>query len=198
MGGIGSGRRPSDRRLTTEDVNQIDIRLLSRKGLLTTRGVLGTLSWSQMGEKCGSLQFRARSDALELSYRVRISGEDWQNVEQSVAIDRTPCNFGGQRPWFSCPNCHRRVAILYGAGVRFLCRHCCGLPYASQGEDFTNRMIRKARKIRKRLEASEDLFAPIMNKPRGMHWRTFWELAERESTANHASYLEICRRWRLL
>lgn len=198
MGGIGSGRRPSYRRSTTEDVNQIDIRLLSRKGLLNTRGVVGMLSWSQMGEKCGSLEFQARSDTLELSYRVRISGEDWQNVEQSVAIERTPCNFGGRRPWFACPNCHRRVAILYGAGVRFLCRRCYGLPYASQGEDFTNRMIRKARKIRKRLKASEDLFAPIMTKPRGMHWRTFWELADRESIANHASNLEICRRWGLL
>ena len=44
----------------------------------------------------------------------------------------TPCNYGGSRPWFLCPGCDRRAAILYVEGGRLLCRPCLGLSYPSQ------------------------------------------------------------------
>ena len=43
-----------------------------------------------------------------------------------------PCNYGGSRPWFLCPGCDRRAAILYVEGGRLLCRPCLGLSYPSQ------------------------------------------------------------------
>ncbi|PLS86916.1 MAG: hypothetical protein CYG60_04715 [Actinobacteria bacterium] len=51
-----------------------------------------------------------------------------------IPLSWTRCNFGGQRPWFSCPGsgCGRRVAILYGPTLPLLCRVCRGLAYASQ------------------------------------------------------------------
>ena len=51
-----------------------------------------------------------------------------------LALEWTPCNFGGERPWFICPGegCGRRVAILYGPTLPLLCRQCRGLVYASQ------------------------------------------------------------------
>ena len=56
------------------------------------------------------------------------------------------------------PRCGRHVAVLYGLGLRFLCRHCYQLSYSSQQENASDRMMRKARKIRERLGASDSLF----------------------------------------
>jgi hypothetical protein len=91
----------------------------------------------------------------------------------------TPCRYGGQRPWFIYPGvvngrvCGRRVAILYGAGRYFLCRHCYDLTYESQREDLPTRLISKAQKIRQRLGGTASLVDPFPQKPKGMHWRTY-------------------------
>lgn len=90
---------------------------------------------------------------LVLMYRHRSCGEEWQNIEEPVWFDRTSCNYGGDRLWFLCPHRGRLVTVLYGAGVRFLCRRCYGLPYGSQDETYMDRMMRKARTIRLRLRA---------------------------------------------
>jgi len=39
-----------------------------------------------------------------------------------------------------------------------------------------DRLIRKARKIRERLEAPRELTQSISFKPKGMHWDTFFRL----------------------
>jgi hypothetical protein len=63
------------------------------------------------------------------------------------------------------------------------------LPYSSQRETYTHRMMRKARKIRQRLGASSNLFEPVWDKPKGMHWTTFERLRERERRSNELSML---------
>ena len=83
---------------------------------------------------------------------------------------------GGDRQWLICPHCARRVAVVYGLGSGFLCRHCYGLPYSSQSEGGIDRMIRKARKIRKQIENENDYF----EKPKGMHWKTYNRLVSQE------------------
>jgi hypothetical protein len=49
-----------------------------------------------------------------------------------IGLEWTPCNFGGERPWFVCEECSGRVRILYGPTLPLLCRQCRGLSYASQ------------------------------------------------------------------
>ena len=46
-------------------------------------------------------------------------------------LTRTNCYFGGMRWWFICPECHRRVGILYKPRCSsfFFCRHCHDLTY---------------------------------------------------------------------
>lgn len=188
MGGMGSGNWYRwDKKTTTEEVYRVDIRYMRKQGLLRWPGATGSLSWSRGGEQTGSIRCRVEQEALVLNYRHRSYGENWQDMEERVRFDRTPCNYGGERIWFLCPHCGRRVAVLYGAGARFLCRHCYGLPYASQNETYMDRMMRKARKIRRRLGASESLFDPISEKPKGMHLRTFERLEGEEREANQAS-----------
>jgi hypothetical protein len=51
-------------------------------------------------------------------------------ITERIGIEWTPCNYGGTRPWWSCPQCDRRCAIVYAVGVRpFMCRLCANLTY---------------------------------------------------------------------
>lgn len=52
-------------------------------------------------------------------------------LNQEIGITYTPCNFGGQRFWFVCPQCERRVGVLYKGPISetILCRKCHGLSY---------------------------------------------------------------------
>jgi hypothetical protein len=105
-----------------------------------------------------------------LSYRHRRGlGGEWEDVEEPISLKWTPCNFGGERPWFICPGarCGRRVAILYGPGKYFLCRHCYDLRYESQREDKPHRALRRAQKIRQRLEGSANVMEPSPRGQRG-------------------------------
>jgi hypothetical protein len=103
-----------------------------------------------------------------------------------VPLDWTQLHGGGQRAWFRCPACRRRVAVLYRAGHGFVCRHCARLPYGSQCESALDRGYRKVRKMRSRLGASHNLLKPTgaWHKPHGMHWRTFERLLMQEHEAH--------------
>src|SRR5215203_3836077 len=55
-------------------------------------------------------------------------------VSYPVALLATPAPNGAERLWWSCPDCARRVGLLYlpDDRDRLACRACCGLGYASQ------------------------------------------------------------------
>lgn len=184
MGGIGSGNWCRwNKQTTTEEVHRVDIRYMKKQGMLKP-GYSGSLSWNRGGEQTGWIRYQVHNDYLRLIYRIRSHSEEWQSIDEKVWFQRTPCHYGGERLWFSCPHCQTRVAILYGYDKRFLCRHCYDLPYASQGETYLDRMARKARKIRARLDADMDLDSPIFKKPKGMHSKTFDKLKQQERMAN--------------
>ncbi len=188
MGGYGSGGWYRwDSKTTTESQHRIDIRWLKKQKYLRPC-TMGSLSWSCGDETTGSINFRMEADRIILDYRHRPRGGEWEPVEQVISFDRTHCNYGGQRTWFLCPGCYKRVAILYGAGKYFFCRHCYGLVYSSQQESKADRFMRKARKIRKRLGASNNLMEPILFKPNNMHQKTFDRLRREAEHANNLSW----------
>ena len=102
-------------------------------------------------------------------------------MQYPVLLNRTPCRFGGERPWFICPakGCHRRVAILYSGNI-YACRHCHQLAYTSQRQTDYDRAARQAEKIRGKLGWDTGIFEMEGDKPKGMHWRTFERLAQRQ------------------
>ena len=124
MGGLGSGRPAGFGRDKVESCRFIDVYKLHREGCLKS-GWRGGWQWSQDGEKVASINLRTEDSFLHLSFRARVGGGVWEDVEETVRIDRVSCQFGGSRPYFICPGvtCGRRVAKLHGAGRYFLCRH---------------------------------------------------------------------------
>jgi hypothetical protein len=149
----------------------------------------------------GSINVATQRHSVTLKYRSRSYGEDWSDVEQRVAIEWTPCRFGGERPWFACSvsangvYCGRTVTKLYGAGRLFACRHCYRLAYVSQKESAHQRGLGKSQKIRMRLGGSPNMLEDFPEKPKGMHWRTYerWcrvhDAAEERSTIGLMSFV---------
>lgn len=116
MGGLGSGSWYRwDAKDTVEQCHRVDIRYLKRQSLLKP-GYLGWLKWSRGDEETGSIRYRIEENRMVLLYRHRAHGGEWEEVEEPVYFDWTPCNYGGERRWFICPimGCGKRVAVLYG------------------------------------------------------------------------------------
>jgi hypothetical protein len=181
MGGFGSGR-PAGRG-KVEACRSIDVNRLHREGCLRA-GSMASCQWSRDGDKVTPTDMRAEHDRLHLTYRLRIGGGEWEDVNETVRIVRTPCRFGGARPYFVCPGvvngnaCGRRVAKLYGPGRYFLCRHCYRLTYASQCEDAQRRSMRRVSKIMQRLGGNAGTGSPFPAKSKGMWRRTYERLRE--------------------
>lgn len=198
MGGVGSGRRSYyDAKDTTEDSRPLDIRRLQRAGVLTPGRWFGW-QWTLNGEPVADIQVRVDVGRVVLVYRYRRKGDiDWQDVEQAVRMDWTPCTYGGTRPWWLCPSCGRRVAVLYGAGKLYACRHCWKLAYSSQNESADDRAARRADRIRKRLDWEPGILNGIGDKPKGMRWRTFERLVEEHDAFVRLSLAGMARKLRL-
>ena len=171
MGGYGSGRRGG--RDVTADYRRLDVRELHRAGVLVP-GWRGGWRWMRRGETRAEINIEVHELAMVLRYSATTNGER-KSYDYAVGLSWTGCNYGGRRPWFLCPCCGRRVAILYG-GAMFACRRCRKLAYESQRESAGDRAIRRADAIRDRLKWEPGILNMDGWKPKGMHWRTFWRL----------------------
>ena len=107
---------------------------------------------------------------MVLCYRMKSTGEV---VEQRVQTQTSPCHLGGQRHWFVCPQCGKRVAVLYAPGRYFVCRQCGCLGYATQKEGAGDRASTRADKLRKRMGWEAGILNGDGGKPKGMHWKTY-------------------------
>jgi len=138
-------------RRTTDALRRLDIRECARSGVLRP-GYACRWIWRRGGKVTGTVNLLALDDRLILSYRHRSIGGEWQDETYPALIARTPCHYGGSRPWFVCPvdGCCRRVAILYGAQI-FACRCSHRLAYAGTPEGTADRAARRADRIRDRL-----------------------------------------------
>ena len=111
MGGYNSGRRGG--KDCTDDMRRIDVRRLHRDGYLK-QGMAYGWQWQRHGETVASINLSVQADRVTFTYRHRAGGGDWQDVNCTAWLDRTPCTYGGTRAWWRCPCCGRRVAIPGG------------------------------------------------------------------------------------
>ncbi len=194
MGGYGSGR--NGYKVLTSRKMSLDIRTLKRKGYLNP-GMHFSWYWKMNnGQEAGSINICTGNDGLSLNYKLRNNEGGWQTIETLVELDWTSCHFGSRRPWFLCPRCSKRVAILYG-GKYFNCRNCHCLAYPSENESQTDRLYRKVWKLREQLNAPINMTRPILFKPKGMHWSTFIRLTDKAHQLESQIYSEIGCQFRI-
>jgi hypothetical protein len=198
MGGFGSGRGSQYNAANcTDDFRRLDVRRWQREGLLKP-GYTFSTNWTQSNATVAQIVVRTEADKLILKYKHRRNGGEWKSEEYPVQLDWTPCTYGGRRAWFLCPavGCGRRVANLYG-GTIFACRHCHRLAYRSQRETAESRAIRRAGKIRARLEWQPGILNPAGGKPKGMRWKTYFQLLAEHNAAANESLASMARRLKI-
>jgi hypothetical protein len=174
VGGRGSGRVSSTRRVTCDDLPAVDLAHLRRHGMLAL-GHISTLRWSS-GSEDSAISIIGLGSALKLCYRT--PNED---VAELVELVATPACFGGRRQWLKCPGCGQACRVLRGYRGRFRCRrNCHHFPYTSQYEQPYRRALVQADRIKKRLQSDHasdgDDFPP---RPKRMRWATYRWLEER-------------------
>jgi hypothetical protein len=152
-----------------EACKSIDIRRIYREGRLHA-GNLFVLPWSQAGKPCGQAYVVVGDDAIIIVCSELIP------AIQRVAITWSAPHFGGRRPWFECPNCRRRSALIYIGDEDIACRRCFGLAYASQHEAVRQRGLMKAQNIRMMLGGSPNVIDRFPPRPKGMHWQKYHRL----------------------
>jgi hypothetical protein len=118
-------------------------------------------SWRGDGKLTESIGVEVRSGYLLL----RCS---WQ--ETLVPLAHTPCHYGGTRPWFLCPGCGRRVAVLYLLHSRFVCRRCGDVGYIV--EHLSKEQRRQRREWRRWFRLCA-MLPGGERKPKRMRWRTY-------------------------
>ena len=113
---------------------------------------------------------QGNAKTIEVSYTHRS-----KPYQYSIQLTKTSCNYGNYRHWWLCPNCSKRVAVLYCAGA-YVCRHCIGANYSSQLQTKTDRIYSKLNALRERLGWSVGIINGIGSKPRYMHHKTYKRL----------------------
>jgi hypothetical protein len=127
MGGLGSGPWKTQRRKAVDDCLLLDVDYLAAKGCLRP-GCCSTGQWLP-GNEITSIEMYAEEEWLRLFYVLRAGTVEWENVVETIPLDRRPRHSGGLLAYFLCPGntaagCGRRLTKLFLAHRLFLCRHC--------------------------------------------------------------------------
>ncbi len=183
MGGYGSGHRTH--RPTVESESALSVTWILHEGWFQP-GTRGTLTWHLQGREekiVASVGFMTMTrNALMIIDHLTFRGKPAEDLRYAIQVAWTPCHYGGERPWWICPNpsCGRRVATLYLGDRYFLCRHCYRLVYASsQASGTIERPRQRIEKLRQRLGVAPMPpwggyeFASFVDRPRYMHHTTY-------------------------
>ncbi len=190
--GIGSGSWYRwDKKTTVEDGLTLDLcKLIRQKLIIPCSHVKGPLIWMRVsdGERTASIGYEANLlDPYGAWIRLSYTNND-KPLDYKVRLTTTRPHYGGLRWWFVCPSSGRRAAKLYlpPGGDIFASRKAYGLVYHSQQESPMFRYLTQAQNIRERLGGSTCTFDFFPDKPKGMHWKTYWKL---RAKSERAAYL---------
>ena len=177
MGGPGSGRVAGFGGPTCEELHSIDIRELARKGGLKSGSKI-TVSWTWNEETVATAYMTVNDGHAILDYYERNSEGTKRHDQEKVELASTTGHYGGNRPWFICPECGRRCAILYALG-RFLCRKCHHLTYQCQKDDELQRLARRIDEIRGKLDGFMVVGEFFPERPYKMHHKRYQRMVEK-------------------
>lgn len=186
MGALGSGRhRDPNAKQTTAGVPALDIRTLKQEEALAP-GQVFEWQWFRRQREIARVQISAEHEGLLMTPELpEASAIDAPTL---INLEWTPCHLGGERPWFACPECGRRCALLY-LNPHLACRVCHQLVYACQRETDYGRLIRRTNKLRRRLGWEPGILNDDGGKPAGLHWHTYYQLMRQQQ---HYQLLALC------
>ncbi len=113
-----------------------------------------------------------KANKVEVNYSYRGKAYSY-----TIHLTTTATNYGGSRYWFSCPNCSKRVSVLYCAGT-YVCRGCIGACYGSQLQQPIDRLFSRADAIRQRLGWQSGIIHGNQGRPKGMHFTSYYRLVD--------------------
>jgi hypothetical protein len=151
---LGAGR-PSNKG-KAEDYRRVDVRQLAREGMLKEGPWACRWVGREGGRALATLLVEPLGQLVDLTYR-----EGPSTVTSKVSLTWTACHLGGERCWFRCPCCGRRVALLLLEWARIACNRCVATTYRTQRVDVCGRTWIKQRKLEGRL-------GPGLARPAGM------------------------------
>lgn len=124
----------------------------------------------------------ARDEFLAL-YQWRENGRPTEPdfVRSTVSIDRRPCRFGGLRPYFIAPCCGRRTLRLAVLCSGLRCGRCGRVTWGSRREQPTQRLIRRANKVARKL-GLDCWYEQLASRPPHMRLATFAQLSAERAT----------------
>lgn len=179
MGGPGSGREPEDIRPVEEDIPTILVsELYGKQAPLPGPPVVREWRLAQ-GVKQVLLMLRLETDwGDQVDCRSTRTARDGTIIEEAhfqIAVEWTPCNYGGRRARLRCPreSCERPVRKLYLQGMHLLCRSCVGFKYLSQRQRPQERRSARIAAIRAKLGPN---IGGIPTCPRGMGRAEYFRL----------------------
>ena len=156
-------------RLAAEQAKRIDIRRWHKGGYLNA-GSSFTWQWTRGEERTGNIGVAVSNGSVRLNYSMRDGDDKWRDASQTIMTTSTPCHYGGSRPWFVCPACHERAAVLYLRSGRFACQRCQRISHQSQSGSAIDRVCNRY----------HHLDALVMaGKPKWQRWATFNRLLDR-------------------
>ncbi len=203
MGGYGSGKcywRTA--KTTTDPLLFLDVRYLARNGYLAVpagKTYAFSLAWTCRGEPSGTIGVHVTGAPdgmpaeIVLDYRTQANGGAWRDVREPIDLDYTPCHYGGERPWFRCPGCYGRKAVLRSVGGRFRCNACHRIAYSSTRESGTDRAYRRSQDARKKLGAEAGPVWHRPRKPKHMRWTTYERICRTFDDAELAMEIDLVR-----
>ncbi|MDY6891453.1 MAG: hypothetical protein SVU24_07640 [Pseudomonadota bacterium] len=177
MGALGSGRhRDPNAKQTTAGVPALDIRTLKRQEALES-GQQFEWQWFRRQQEIARVLITSVQDGLRVSPELpEVSATTDPTF---ITLEWTACRLGGERPWFICPECGRRCALLY-LNQHLSCRECHQLVYACQRETDYARLVRRTNNLRRRLGWEPGILNDDGTKPEGMHWKNYYRLMHQQ------------------
>lgn len=96
MGGFGSGNHRRKRGDTLERHRKIDAGRFKKEGLLKD-GWRGSWQWTSSSGETNLIDVIGGQSCIELRFKFRRNGGEWQQVHQKVTILYRPCHLGGHQ-----------------------------------------------------------------------------------------------------
>ena len=135
------------------------------------------------------VEVAAEIDREQVMFSLNWDGND---IVQKVRLDWIPRGYGGENAYFSCPHCCRRARKLYMLRGWFRCRRCAKLHYPSQQntkDDVVRMRVRRELYALgvpdEQMENGADVDSWTPDKPKGMHWDTYYTHLKRLEKARN-------------